>query len=108
MVAQVSQTDTLSLDRARQAASGEAGHLGGAGDALQGHPTPGKAFGALPSSAALASAVDALDRHVQAEFGAAEDKLRAVEQAIGAIEQTVRDVDHAAGRAMITAATSAV
>jgi hypothetical protein len=100
----VSQTDTEVLDRCRQAASAEAGHLGGAGDQFPEGGCSPTIFGRLSASAAMASAVDALDVRMRTELAAAERLLLAVEQAIGAVEASVRDADDAAAQALPSSA----
>jgi hypothetical protein len=96
----VSQVNTEVLDRCRQAAAAEAGHLGGAGDTFPDGGCAPTTFGELNASTAMATAVDALDRRIRAEFTAAERLLRSVEQAIGAVESGVRDVDDQAARGL--------
>lgn len=100
----MSQTNTDVLDQCRQAAAAEAGHLGGAGDSFPDGGCSPATFGRLTTSAAMASAVDALDRRMRAELEAAERLLLAVEQAIGAVETSVRDVDDAVAHGLPTAA----
>jgi class 3 adenylate cyclase len=97
----VSQTNFEAIDQARQAVAGEAGHLGGAGDAFTGGCGTG-IFGKLNPSAQLAAAVNALAERMRTELGAAERLLRLVESAIGAVETTVRNVDDDAARRLST------
>jgi hypothetical protein len=92
----VSQTSTEVLDQCRQAVATEAGHLGGAGDSFPDGGRPRAAFGRLAASAAMAGAVDALDRRMHADFEAAERLLLAVERAIGSVEASVLTTDRAA------------
>ena len=100
----VSQISTEALDRCRQAVAAEAGHLGGAGDTFPDGGCPTTIFGRLGASAAMAEAVDAIDRRMRDEFAAAERLLRAVEQAVGAVEESVRAVDGEAARGLTTTA----
>lgn len=58
------------------------------------------AFGELPSSAAVSSAVDALNSVLNEEFAAAETKLDGVARALDAVVQTVSDTDYAHADAM--------
>lgn len=96
------QINTDVLDQCRQAAAAEAGRLGGAGDTFPDGGCPAAAFGRLDASATMASAVDAFDRAMRAEFEAAERLLRSVEQAVGAVETTVRDAEAEATRGFTT------
>ena len=100
----VSQTSTEELDRCRQAAAAEAGHLGGAGDMFPDGGCPSTIFGRLDAAAAMAAAVDTVDRRMRDEFAAAERLLRAVEEAVGAVEASVRAVDDEAARSLSTTA----
>ena len=58
------------------------------------------AYGALPSSAAVAGAVDALNSLLNEEFAAAETKLDGVARALDAVAQTVSDTDYEHAAAM--------
>ncbi|MGH3759533.1 hypothetical protein [Actinophytocola sp.] len=58
------------------------------------------AYGTLPSSAALSSAVDALNGMLNTEFGAAESRLDGVARALDAVSRTVGDTDQAHADAM--------
>jgi len=58
------------------------------------------AYGELPSSAAVSSAVDALNGLLNEEFAAAETKLDGVARALDAVVQTVSDTDYAHAAAM--------
>lgn len=58
------------------------------------------AYGTLPSSAAVSSAVDALNSTLNEEFSAAETKLDGVARALDAVAQTVSDTDYAHAAAM--------
>jgi hypothetical protein len=57
-------------------------------------------YGRLPSSAALSSAVDALNTMLGKEFTAAESRLDGVAHSLDAVTRTVDDTDHAHARAM--------
>lgn len=100
----VSQTNTEVLDRCRQAAAAEAGHLGGVGDSFPDGGCAPITFGTLDAAARMAAAVDALDRRMRAEFGAAETLLQSVERAVSAVETTVRDVDDRAANSLTSTA----
>ncbi len=58
------------------------------------------AYGTLPSSAAISSAVDALNSMLNTEFGAAESKLDGVARALDSVSRTVGDTDQAHADAM--------
>lgn len=58
------------------------------------------AYGALPSSAALSGAVDALNSMLNEEFAAAESRLDGVARSLDAVTRTVDDTDRAHARAM--------
>ncbi len=58
------------------------------------------AYGELPSSAAVSSAVDALNSMLNTEFGAAENRLDGVARALDAVSRTVGDTDQAHADAM--------
>ncbi len=58
------------------------------------------AYGELPSSAAVSSAVDALNGLLNEEFAAAETKLDGVARALDAVVRTVSDTDYAHAAAM--------
>jgi hypothetical protein len=58
------------------------------------------AYGQLPSSAAVSSAVDDLNSLLNKEFAAAETKLGGVASALDAVVQTVSDTDYAHADAM--------
>ena len=58
------------------------------------------AYGRLPSSAAISSAVDALNSMLNDEFAAAENRLDGVARALDAVVQTVSDTDYAHADAM--------
>ena len=55
--------------------------------------TASTVYGKLPSSAGLASAVDALNDLMHDEFNAAEDRLDGVAGALDAIVQTVQNTE---------------
>jgi hypothetical protein len=55
--------------------------------------TASSVYGTLPSSAALASAVDALNDLMHDEFSAAENRLNGVAGALDAIAQTVQNTE---------------
>lgn len=58
------------------------------------------AYGNLPSSAALAGAVDALNGMLNTEFTAAENRLDGVAHTLDAVSRTVGDTDQAHADAM--------
>jgi hypothetical protein len=58
------------------------------------------AYGTLPSSAGISSAVDALNSMLNTEFAAAENRLDGVARALDAVSQTVGDTDQAHADAM--------
>lgn len=58
------------------------------------------AYGELPSSAAVATAVDDLNSLLNIEFSAAESRLDGVARALDAVSRTVRDTDQAHADAM--------
>ncbi|HEY0451582.1 hypothetical protein [Actinophytocola sp.] len=58
------------------------------------------AYGELPSSAAISSAVDAVNGMLNTEFSAAESRLDGVARALDAVSRTVGDTDHAHAHAM--------
>jgi hypothetical protein len=58
------------------------------------------AYGTLPSSAAISSAVDALNSMLNTEFSAAESKLDGVARALDSVSRTVGDTDQAHADAM--------
>ncbi len=58
-----------------------------------GGTTPSSTYGALPSSAGLASAVDALNDLVHDELDAAENRLSGVAGALDAVLQTVQNTE---------------
>jgi hypothetical protein len=58
------------------------------------------AYGTLPSSGALSSAVDALNGMLNTEFGAAESRLDGVARSLDAVSRTVGDTDQAHADAM--------
>ncbi|HEV7647555.1 MAG TPA: hypothetical protein VGP26_05280 [Actinophytocola sp.] len=62
--------------------------------------TSAAAYGNLPSSAALAGAVDALNSKLNSEFGAAESRLDGVAHSLDAVTRTVGDTDQAHADAM--------
>jgi hypothetical protein len=62
-------------------------------------PAPA-AYGTLPSSAALAAAVDALNSTLETEFTAAESRLDGVARSLDAVSRTVGDTDQAHADAM--------
>ena len=55
--------------------------------------TASTVYGTLPSSAGLASAVDALNDLMHDEFNAAEDRLNGVAGALDAIVQTMQNTE---------------
>jgi hypothetical protein len=57
--------------------------------------TASSVYGELPSSAGLASAVDALNDLMHDEFSAAEDRLNGVATALDAVSQSVRNNEDA-------------
>jgi hypothetical protein len=58
------------------------------------------AYGNLPSSGALAGAVDALNGMLNTEFSAAESRLDGVAHSLDAVSRTVGDTDQAHADAM--------
>jgi hypothetical protein len=58
------------------------------------------AYGSLPSSAAVSSAVDELNSMLNEEFTAAETKLDGVARTLDAVVQTVSDTDYSHAAAM--------
>ncbi|MPZ79930.1 MAG: hypothetical protein GEV28_05820 [Actinophytocola sp.] len=58
------------------------------------------AYGELPSSAAVSTAVDDLNSLLNTEFGAAEGRLDGVARALDAVSRTVDDTDQAHADAM--------
>lgn len=58
------------------------------------------AYGELPSSAAVSTAVDDLNSLLSTEFGAAESRLDGVARALDAVSRTVGDTDQAHADAM--------
>lgn len=58
------------------------------------------AYGTLPSSAALSSAVDALNSMLNTEFIAAESRLDGVARTLDAVSRTVADTERAHADAM--------
>jgi|tagenome__1003787_1003787.scaffolds.fasta_scaffold20963076_3 hypothetical protein len=58
------------------------------------------AYGNLPSSGALAGAVDALNGILNTEFSAAESRLDGVARSLDAVSRTVGDTDQAHADAM--------
>jgi hypothetical protein len=57
-------------------------------------------YGALPSSAALAQAVDALNSAMHAEFATAETRLEQVARALDAVVVSVRNTEENAATSM--------
>jgi hypothetical protein len=57
-------------------------------------------YGALPSSATLAQAVDALNSAMHAEFAAAETRLEQVARALDAVVVSVRNAEDNAATSM--------
>ena len=55
--------------------------------------TSAAAYGALPSSAALAQAVDALNSAMRTEFAAAESRLEQVARALDAVVVSVQNAE---------------
>lgn len=58
------------------------------------------AYGTLPSSTGLSSAVDALNSTLNTEFTAAENRLDGVARSLDAVSRTVGDTDQAHADAM--------
>jgi len=58
-----------------------------------GGTTASSTYGALPSSASLASAVDALNDLIHDELAAAESRLTGVASALDAVVQTVQNTE---------------
>jgi hypothetical protein len=65
----------------------------------QGASTPA-AYGKLPSSGAISSAVDALNGMLNSEFSAAESRLDGVARTLDTVARTVDDTDQAHAAAM--------
>ncbi|HET9142172.1 hypothetical protein [Actinophytocola sp.] len=61
-------------------------------------------YGTLPSSAALAQAVDALNSAMHEEFAAAESRLDQVARALDAVVVSVRNADDDAATSMTVSA----
>lgn len=62
--------------------------------------TDSAAYGTLPSSAAVSSAVDALNSALHAQFDAAESKLEQVARALDAVVQSVQNQEDNSVRSM--------
>jgi hypothetical protein len=69
-------------------------------DTFAGVASTPAAYGTLPSSAGLASAVDALNSMLNTEFTAAEGRLNGVARSLDAVSRTVGDTDQAHADAM--------
>jgi hypothetical protein len=93
------------LDHFRSTAGSEAGRVGAVGDALT-LTAPASIFGRNGGSAAVASATEAVGRHLQQELRCAEDLLRDVSRSIDAVQSAIEEADRAGTRNFATTTTA--
>ncbi|MCO1579670.1 MULTISPECIES: hypothetical protein [unclassified Crossiella] len=83
------------LESCRTTVAGQAGQFGAVGDRFPQGGANAAMFGKLADSGALAQALDALDKSMNAEFEAAQTLLGKVERALDAVQRTVEDTERA-------------
>lgn len=74
--------------------------FGAIADSLPTGGSDASAYGSLPSSGAVASAVDALNSFMHREFEAAETRLDQIARSLDAVVQSVQNVEDAGVRRM--------